>query len=147
MKLDVAAQRVVVHAGLELGAKWGDPATHGAAHVHQGRQRTWWHLDPCRCETVISVRVSSEKYACCEGAARKFFGDWLAQVTRSGPTAMKKVAEMSVRHLPSLLNYLKHRITNAASEDMNSQTARIIAKVRGISCFEKPPHACPLLAL
>jgi transposase len=73
---------------------------------------------------------------CYEGSARKFFDDWLAQVTRSGLTPMKKVAAMFVRHLPGLLNYLKHRITNAASEGINSQTARIIANARGISCFE-----------
>ena len=49
---------------------------------------------------------------------------------------MKKVAAMFVRHLPGLLNYLKHRITNAASEGISSQMARIIANARGISCFE-----------
>jgi transposase len=73
---------------------------------------------------------------CFGGAARKFFGDWLSQVTRSGLTPMNKVAEMFVRHLPGLLNYLKHRATNAASEGINSQNARIIANACGISCFE-----------
>jgi len=73
---------------------------------------------------------------CYEGSARKFFGDWLAQVTRSGLTPMKKVAAMFVRHMPGLLNYLKHRITNAASEGINSQVARIIANARGLACFE-----------
>ena len=365
VELDMAAQRVVVHVGVEPGTKWGDPVTRGAAHVHQWRQRTWRHLDTCQFETVISAQVPSVKYAdgrveevavpwaeryqrvtrlmaqavvvwlqacgsvsqvakvmrlhwhtvnaimkaaverglerrqrepiqylgldeksfrrghvyatmlkdldggrvwdlvegrkeeqarkllqgldatqragvkavamdiwsayrnavenllpqadivhdkfhlcaylnkavdtvrkaehrqlarsgrqtlkgskylwlrnfpdlrlqpsfrqlyrlnlrtsrawrlketfggfwqyCYEGSARKFFGDWLAQVCRSGLTPMKKVAEMFVRHLPGLLNYLKHRITNAASEGINSQTARIIANARGLSCFE-----------
>ncbi len=67
-----------------------------------------------------------------EGVAWKFFG---AQVTRSGLTPVRKVAAMFVRHLPGLLNYLKHRITNAASEGINSQTARIMANAHGISCF------------
>ena len=49
---------------------------------------------------------------------------------------MKKVPEMLARHLPSWLNYLKHRITNAASEGINSQVARIIANARGLACFE-----------
>jgi transposase len=35
-----------------------------------------------------------------------------------------------------LLNYLKHRISNAASERINSQNARIIAKALGLACFE-----------
>ena len=43
-----------------------------------------------------------------------------AQVTRNGLTPVKKVAGMFARHLPSLLNYLKHHITNA----------------RGFACFE-----------
>ena len=49
---------------------------------------------------------------------------------------MSKVTDMFARHLPGLLNYLKHRITNAASEGINSQTARIIANPRGLACFE-----------
>ena len=49
---------------------------------------------------------------------------------------MKKVAAMFVRRLPGLLNHLKHRMTNATSEGINSQTARVIANARGISCFE-----------
>ena len=49
---------------------------------------------------------------------------------------MKKVPEMLARHLPSRLNYLKHRITNAASEGINSQVARIIANARGLACVE-----------
>jgi transposase len=49
---------------------------------------------------------------------------------------MKKVAEMFARHLSGLLNYLKHRITNAASDGINSQVARIIANARGLACFE-----------
>ncbi len=42
-----------------------------------------------------------------------------------------------VHHLPGLLNYLKHSITNAAPEGINSQTARIIANAHGVSYFEK----------
>jgi transposase len=49
---------------------------------------------------------------------------------------MEKVAEMFARHLPGLLSYRKHRITNAASECINSQVARIIANARGLACFE-----------
>ena len=64
------------------------------------------------------------------GAAQKFFRDWPTQVTRSGLAPMVKVAEMFARHLPDLLSYHKHRITNAASEGVNSQTAHIIANAR-----------------
>jgi transposase len=63
VELDMAAQRVVAHVGLEPGTKWGDPVTQGPAHVHQWRQRTWRHLNTCQFETVISARVPSVKYA------------------------------------------------------------------------------------
>jgi len=37
--------------------------------------------------------------------------------------------------LQRLLNYLRHRITNAASKGMNSLVARIIANARGLRTF------------
>lgn len=70
-----------------------------------------------------------------EGAARRFFRQWHQVVKRSGLEPLKKVAEMLQRHLPGLLNYLKHRITNAAAEGLNSQVARIIANARGLGSF------------
>ena len=35
VELDRAAQRVVVHVGVESGTKWGDLAMQGPAHVRQ----------------------------------------------------------------------------------------------------------------
>jgi len=69
------------------------------------------------------------------GAAVKFFEDWCKQVNRSRLEPMKKVAQMLQNRLQGLLNYLKHRITNAASEGMNSLVARIIANARGLRTF------------
>ncbi|CAN5819682.1 ISL3 family transposase [soil metagenome] len=70
-----------------------------------------------------------------EGAAKKFFEDWYKQVRRSRLEPMKKVAQMLENRLQGLLNYIKHRITNAASEGMNSLVARIIANARGLRSF------------
>ena len=70
-----------------------------------------------------------------EGAAKRFFRQWHQAVGRSGMEALKKVAEMLQRHLPGLLNYHKHRITNAAAEGLNSQIARIICNARGLGSF------------
>jgi len=95
-------------------------------HLNLHTSRVWW----------LKETFGGFRQYCYAGTARKFFGDWLAQVTHSGLTPMKKVAAMFVRHLPGLLNYLKHRISNAASEGINSQPARIIANARGISCSE-----------
>ncbi len=70
-----------------------------------------------------------------EGAAKRFFRQWCQAVKRSRLAPLNKVAEMLQRHLPGLLNYLKHRITNAAAEGLNSQVARIIANARGLGSF------------
>ena len=43
---------------------------------------------------------------------------------------------MFARHLPGLLNYLKHRTTNAVSEGINLQEARTIANARCLARFE-----------
>ena len=42
---------------------------------------------------------------------------------------------MLENRLQRLLNYLKHRITNAAPEGMNSLVAWIIANARGLRTF------------
>jgi transposase len=67
--------------------------------------------------------------------ARKFFKDWHGAVKRSRLEPVKKVADMLSNRLWGLLNYLKHRITNAASEGMNSLVARVIANARGLRSF------------
>lgn len=67
--------------------------------------------------------------------AEKFFEDWHRAVKRSKLEPLKKVADMLANRLWGLLNYLKHRITNAASEGMNSLVARVIANARGLRSF------------
>jgi len=74
VELDMVAQRVVVHVGVEPGTKWGDPVTRGAAHVHQWRQRTWRHLDTCQFETLISARVPCRRAGRRGGGARREAG-------------------------------------------------------------------------
>jgi len=71
------------------------------------------------------------------GAAKTFFKDWCKQVKRSKLEPMMKVASMLENRLQGLLNYLIHRITNAASEGMNSLVSRIIANARGLRTFAK----------
>lgn len=68
--------------------------------------------------------------------AEKFLKEWHKKVSRSKLQPLKKVADMLLKRQWGLLNYLKHRITNAASEGMNSQIARIIGNARGLRSFE-----------
>lgn len=70
------------------------------------------------------------------GNARKFFGRWLEWVRESGEAPMKRVAEMLLRHLPEILNYFVHRISNAVSEGLNSKIQSIKLMARGFRGFK-----------
>src|SRR5215475_7166913 len=49
------------------------------------------------------------------GAARRFFTRWYWRATHSRLTPIVAVAKLIHRHLPNLLTYLRHRLTNAGS--------------------------------
>jgi len=71
------------------------------------------------------------------GSARKFFDRWYFWATHSRLKPMIEAAKTLKRHLPGLLAYCKHRITNAAAEGMNSKIQLIKANSRGYRNFEK----------
>jgi transposase len=50
---------------------------------------------------------------------------WYAWAIRSRLTAVKQVATMLKAHLPGVLAYFRHRVTNAASEGLNARLERI----------------------
>ena len=70
------------------------------------------------------------------GWARRFFKDWFGWVSRSQLKPMADVARMLKRHLENLLTYLKHRITNAVTEDLNSKIQSIKSAARGFRNFK-----------
>lgn len=71
------------------------------------------------------------------GSARKFFDRWYFWATHSRLPAVIEAARTLKRHLPGLLAYCKHRITNAVAEGMNSKIQLIKANARGFRNFEK----------
>lgn len=71
------------------------------------------------------------------GAAERFFKEWYPKAIRSQLAPVKTVARMLKTHLPELLNYLTHRITNATSEGFNSLIQNIKANARGLPNFAK----------
>jgi transposase len=71
-----------------------------------------------------------------EGWARRFFKDWYGWISRSRLGPMIDVARMLKRHLENLLTYLKHRITNAATEGLNSKIQSIKSAARGFRNFQ-----------
>ncbi len=60
--------------------------------------------------------------------ARKFFDYWYGWAVRSRLRPVKMVARMFRKYLDHILNFLKHRITNAVSEALNS-TIQTIKKM------------------
>jgi transposase len=56
-------------------------------------------------------------------------------VRRAGITPMKRAADMIHRHLPNVLTYFTHRITNAASEGINVGIQLLSSRARGFRSF------------
>ena len=71
-----------------------------------------------------------------EGWARRFFRDWFGWVIRSRLKPVMEVARMLKRHLENLLTYLRHRITNAVTEGLNSKIQSLKSAARGFRNFQ-----------
>ena len=69
------------------------------------------------------------------GAAKRFFDAWSNNAMRSRLEPVKKVVKMLRRHEQGLLNYSRHRITNASAEGFNSAIQLIKANARGFRHF------------
>ena len=65
-----------------------------------------------------------------------FFEQWYEWASKSKLTPIAAKAKMLKRHLPGLLNYFKHRLTNAMSEGFNSKIQQIKSNARGFRSFE-----------
>lgn len=68
--------------------------------------------------------------------ALKFFEGWYAWAVRSQLQPMRQVAKMLRKHLPNLLSYTVHPITNAVTEGLNSKIQLIKASARGFRSFD-----------
>lgn len=68
--------------------------------------------------------------------ARKFFNEWYGWARRSQLEPVKQVAKMIKDHFESIITYLKHRISNAATEGFNAVIQSIKSNARGFRSFE-----------
>jgi transposase len=71
-----------------------------------------------------------------EGAATNFFGRWYFWATHSRLKPVIEMARTLKRHLAGLLTYLRHRITNAVTEGLNSKIQMLKSNARGFRNFE-----------
>jgi len=67
--------------------------------------------------------------------AKMIFDDWYGWAVRSQLKPVVKVAKMLKRHLPGLMAYFEHPITNAVSEGLNSKIQSVKASARGFRNF------------
>jgi transposase len=70
-----------------------------------------------------------------EKSAESFFKRWYWWATHSRLKPVSDTAKTLKRHLAGLLTYLKHRITNAVAEGLNSKIQGIKANARGFRNF------------
>jgi transposase len=70
-----------------------------------------------------------------EKPAESFFKRWFWWATHSRLRPISETAKTLKRHLAGLLTYLKHRITNAVAEGLNSKIQSIKANARGFRNF------------
>jgi len=71
-----------------------------------------------------------------EGPARKHFTWWYRWATHSRLKPMVEKARMLKSRLPNILTYLKHGITNATSESLNSKIQWVKYTARGFRNFQ-----------
>jgi len=62
--------------------------------------------------------------------------EWYAWAVRTRLKPIVEKAKMLKRHLPRLLSYFRHRITNAAGEGFNSRIQANKSAARGFRNFE-----------
>ncbi len=71
------------------------------------------------------------------GAAQTFFRRWFWRATHSRLRPLAQVAKLIQRHLPNLLTYLRHHLTNAGLEGVNAVIQWVKKTARG---FRNPEH-------
>ncbi len=83
--------------------------------------------------TAYELKEEFKKFFDCPTAesATQFFKDWHQNVLKSQNTQLIKVAIMFEKHFTGILSYIKHHVTNAIAEGLNSRIQQIKAKARG----------------
>ena len=68
--------------------------------------------------------------------AEKFFEQWYEWAIRSRLKPIVDKAKMLKKHIKGLLNFVKHKITNAKSEGINSKIQHVKYSARGLRSFK-----------
>jgi transposase len=107
-------------------------------HPDRFSREAWRAFGALRTSTLKVARAWALKEAAADlweyryvGAARTFFRRWYFWATHSRLGPMIEKARMLKTHLQNILTYLKHRITNATAEGLNSKIQWLRYTARG----------------
>jgi transposase len=70
-----------------------------------------------------------------QGSARSFFKQWFGWASRCQLKPIIKAAKMIKAHFENIITYLRHPITNAVAEGLNSKIQALKANARGFRSF------------
>ena len=70
------------------------------------------------------------------GWAKRFFDKWNSWATRCKLKPIVKAAKRIAEHLPNILNFFRHGVTNSTAEGFNSKIQYIKAAARGFKLFK-----------
>lgn len=70
------------------------------------------------------------------GWGKRFFDKWNGWASRCRLTPIVKAAKRIADHLPNILNYFKHGVTNSTAEGFNSKIQFLKAAARGFKVFK-----------
>src|SRR5579863_2708119 len=156
VELKLAEGEVHVYLEHEDVEEWacGECGAEAKPYDHQA-ERGWRHLDTCQYQTILHARppraecpehgVRVVKLPWAEGSsrftalfgygyerpARKHFRWWHNWAVRSRLKPMIEVGRLLKRGFENVITYLRHRVTNAASESINAKIQWVKYTARG----------------
>jgi transposase len=107
-----------------------NPATQEKAQRREFAQLVASELKTARAWALKETAMALFNYVY-QGPARKHFRWWYNWAVRSRLQPMKEVAGMLKRRFENIITYLRHRITNAASESINAKIQWVKYTARG----------------
>lgn len=104
--------------------------------TEQNKERLYEIINSNKAPNLITVYQLKEEFKHffdCSTAesATQFFKDWHKKVQNSQNSQLIKVATMFEKHFTGIVSYIKHHVTNAIAEGLNSRIQQLKAKARG----------------
>lgn len=128
----------VAGSSVLAGSKWAWLKTHKDGRSSEAISFRALHQINLKTSRAWRIKESFSKFWEYRqtASAKRFFVAWSNYAMRSRLDPIKKVIKMLRRHETGLLNYSRHRISNACAEGFNSAIQLIKANARGFRSFK-----------